>query len=138
MSKDFNYEGTSYYNEEDDFLKEVPEEFERMIPRYDQAINEPQYKYSENLTIEEFSTYICSTYGEHYAGKANQIQAFDIWEACDGDPSASHRNTAIKYLFRYGKKEGYNRKDLLKAMHYLIMLMHYHTKFHQHGKCEKK
>ena len=30
---------------------------------------------------------------------------------------------AIKYLCRYGKKSGHNRKDLLKAIHYIILLM---------------
>ena len=30
---------------------------------------------------------------------------------------------AIKYLARYGKKNGKNRKDLLKAVHYVILLM---------------
>jgi hypothetical protein len=30
---------------------------------------------------------------------------------------------AIKYLCRYGKKDGYNRKDLLKAIHYIVLLM---------------
>ena len=30
---------------------------------------------------------------------------------------------AIKYLARYGKKNGKNRKDLLKAIHYVILLM---------------
>ena len=32
---------------------------------------------------------------------------------------------AIKYLIRYGKKEGYNKKDLMKAIHYIIVLMSY-------------
>ena len=30
---------------------------------------------------------------------------------------------AIKYLCRYGKKDGRNRKDLLKGVHYVILLM---------------
>jgi len=30
---------------------------------------------------------------------------------------------AIKYLARYGKKNGKNRKDLLKAIHYIVLLM---------------
>ena len=30
---------------------------------------------------------------------------------------------AIKYLCRYGKKAGKNRKDLLKAIHYIVLLM---------------
>ena len=32
----------------------------------------------------------------------------------------------IKYAQRYGKKDGYNRKDLLKVLHYGIMALHNH------------
>ena len=27
---------------------------------------------------------------------------------------------------RYGKKKGYNRDDLMKALHYTILMMYYH------------
>jgi hypothetical protein len=33
---------------------------------------------------------------------------------------------AIKYIQRYGKKDGFNRKDLIKATHYCIMAIHNH------------
>jgi hypothetical protein len=39
-----------------------------------------------------------------------------------GDPSPTHRNTALKYLYRYGKKAGHNRKDILKTIHYCLLL----------------
>ena len=35
------------------------------------------------------------------------------------------QGTAIKYLMRFGKKDGKNKKDLLKAIHYIILLMHF-------------
>jgi hypothetical protein len=31
-----------------------------------------------------------------------------------------------KYWKRYGKKEGKNRKDLLKIIHYAIIMLHVH------------
>ena len=34
----------------------------------------------------------------------------------------------IKYAQRYGKKDGYNRKDLLKVLHYALMALHIHDK----------
>jgi hypothetical protein len=34
----------------------------------------------------------------------------------------------IKYAQRYGKKEGKNRKDLLKILHYAVMALHVHDK----------
>ena len=30
---------------------------------------------------------------------------------------------AIKYLMRYGKKQGYNEQDLFKALHYIVLLI---------------
>jgi hypothetical protein len=83
-----------------------------------------QYKYHEDASIQELANYIQSTYGEHYIGNDN-IQAFDVWHAL-GSAETSHRDTAIKYLYRYGKKGGHNRKDLQKAFHYILMLMYYH------------
>jgi len=94
----------------------------------------PKYKYKEDTNIAEFALYIRETYSKYYIGKTNNIQAFDIWEALNDDPSSTHRDTAIKYLYRYGKKDGFNRKDLLKAMHYIIMLMYYHDKLHKKAK----
>ena len=34
------------------------------------------------------------------------------------------RDTAIKYLARYGKKGGKNRKDIMKAMHYCVLMLY--------------
>jgi len=40
------------------------------------------------------------------------------------EKEACHSNI-IKYAMRYGKKEGYNKKDLLKIIHYTILLWHF-------------
>ena len=37
---------------------------------------------------------------------------------------ACHSNI-IKYAMRYGKKDGYNKKDLMKIIHYTILLWHF-------------
>lgn len=86
-----------------------------------------KYKFNEGVNIKEFSDWIDSTYGKdyHYVGE-NSIQAFDVWHSRGIDGAeATHANTAIKYLMRYGKKHGYNRNDLLKAMHFILMLLYY-------------
>ena len=36
----------------------------------------------------------------------------------------------MKYAQRYGKKEGRNRKDLLKVIHYSIMALHNHDELY--------
>jgi len=32
----------------------------------------------------------------------------------------------LKYAQRYGKKDGYNRADILKILHYALMALHQH------------
>lgn len=81
------------------------------------------YKYSEDKFINELSQYIASTYNSHYIVKEN-IQTLDLWESMDIAKENCIGN-ALKYLMRYGKKEGNNKKDLLKAIHYIILLNHF-------------
>jgi hypothetical protein len=69
--------------------------------------------------LAEVKDYIRATYGEHYAGK---IQTIDVLESL-GTLNTTARDNAIKYLSRYGKKGGKNRKDLLKAIHYIVMIL---------------
>jgi hypothetical protein len=88
---------------------------------YAPVINKINYKYNERKIIEDFQKYIDSTYSQHYVGK-NNVQALDIWVAL-GSFDTSCRDTAIKYLMRYGKKDGKNKKDLLKALHYIILMI---------------
>lgn len=86
-------------------------------------LNTPQYKYNEDKILKEVQEYVASTYKGHYVRKG-ELQTTDIWEML-GSADTTARDTAIKYLMRYGKKEGYNKKDLLKAIHYIILLYHY-------------
>ena len=80
-------------------------------------------RFNEDKTIEKLKEYIEGTYNQHYVGNGG-IQPFDVWETL-GISQEMCQGTAIKYLMRLGRKEGYNEKDLLKAMHYIVLLMHY-------------
>lgn len=81
-----------------------------------------KYKYKEDKALEIIAEYINSTYGQHYVGDG-EIQTVDFWKSL-GSLDTTARDTAIKYLARYGKKDGKNRKDLLKAIHYIILMMY--------------
>jgi len=81
-----------------------------------------EYNYSEDIVIKELTQYIGSTYSSHYTNSNNSVQGLDIWKA-RGTMTDSCIDTSIKYLLRYGKKEGRNRKDLLKAAHYIILAL---------------
>lgn len=81
-----------------------------------------KYKYHEDEILNELTNYIESTYGEHYA--TSKLQTIDIWEAL-GIERESCQSNVIKYAMRYGKKGGYNKKDLMKILHYTILWWHY-------------
>ena len=79
-------------------------------------------KYGEEKIIDEIKTYLESTYQQHYSTTDEGFQVQDILRHLNINKDFCQAN-AIKYLCRYGKKNGYNRTDLLKAVHYIILLM---------------
>ena len=83
-----------------------------------------KYKYEEGLILHDFLTYIDETYGEHYKTSDN-IECFDAWIAL-GDATTTFRDTAMKYLWRAGKKGSSEdeKKDLMKAMHYIVLMVY--------------
>ena len=96
----------------------------KYIPGSAEVVSEKiNYKYAEDKIITEFFNYISNTYGEHYKTEDQGIECFDAWIAL-GDSMPTFRNTAIKYLWRYGKKNGSNKADLMKALHYTIMCLY--------------
>ena len=83
-----------------------------------------EWNYSEGATLALLEDYLRGTYGAHYASEGSKIQTLDFIESI-GDAEAFCRSNAIKYLSRFGKKDGKNPKDLLKVMHYAILLYHF-------------
>lgn len=80
------------------------------------------YKYAEGQIISDFKSYIDKTYDEHYKGDDN-IECFDAWIAL-GTASGTFRDTSMKYLWRYGRKNGFNKDDLFKALHYTLLILY--------------
>lgn len=80
------------------------------------------FKYDENRILEDIKNYIDSTYISHYVGNSG-IQVNDLIMAI-GHGEGAYISNAIEYLARYGKKDGKNVKDLYKAIHNIILLIH--------------
>jgi hypothetical protein len=91
------------------------------------------YKYDEPRILKELEAYIETTYGEHYS--QNQFQATEFIIDC-GHGEGFTIGNVMKYAQRYGKKGGRNRKDLLKVIHYAIMMVYIHDKFYGEVKNE--
>lgn len=87
-----------------------------------------EYKYNESEILEELKKYIDATYDEHYS--SGNIQAVEY--IIDQQQSLDYLvGNIIKYSSRFGKKGGYNSKDLLKAIHYGIISLHYLDTLHK-------
>ena len=83
-------------------------------------------KYNEEAILQELKDYITSTYGKHYSAGDDGIQTLDLIESC-GDGEAFCRSNILKYASRYDKK-GTARRDIMKIMHYAVLLMHFNDK----------
>ena len=104
--------------------------FEKMDAAKDQTKRtEPiVYKYNEFELIGELEDYVNSTYDEHYSQDKYQATEFII--NC-GHGEGFALGNVLKYAQRYGRKEGKNRKDLLKILHYALIALHVHDLEHE-------
>jgi len=84
------------------------------------------YKYNEDALLTELRDYITGTYGQHYSAGNDSIQTLDLIEAC-GDAEAFCRSNILKYASRYDKK-GSARRDIIKILHYGLLLLHFNDK----------
>ena len=79
------------------------------------------YRYNEFALISELEDYVNSTYQEHYSKNKYQATEF-ILDSGHGEGFCF--GNIMKYAQRFGKKDGKNRKDLLKILHYSIIALH--------------
>ena len=79
------------------------------------------YKYNEDKLIKEFASYIDNTYDQHYSLNKYQSTEFII---DSGHGEGFCIGNIMKYAQRYGKKDGKNRRDLLKVIHYGIIALY--------------
>lgn len=83
-----------------------------------------KYKYNENTALKEIEEYIDKTYSQHYSKNNFQATEFII----DGGHGEGFCiGNIMKYAQRYGKKSGKNKNDLLKVIHYAIIMLYVHN-----------
>ena len=86
-----------------------------------------RYKYHEDEILADIKNYVSSTYNGHYTGNKfefRNVQTIDLMASRD---LASHfcQANILKYGSRYGSKDGRNKKDLMKVIHYAMLLLHF-------------
>ena len=81
-------------------------------------------KYSEQEILKEISDYITNTYRGHYS--VGNVQTLALIDSV-GDAEAFCRSNVLKYASRYDRK-GSARKDIIKIIHYGMLLLHFNDK----------
>lgn len=87
--------------------------------------NQTNFKFNEGALCEELLTYISKTYDGHYS--KNKFQSTEFIIDC-GHGMGFALGNVLKYAQRYGKKQGYNRADLMKILHYTIIALDCHDR----------
>ena len=81
------------------------------------------YKFNEYENLIALKDYVDSTYDQHYSKSKFQATEFIV---DSGHGEGFCIGNILKYSQRYGKKEGKNRADLLKVLHYALIALHVH------------
>ena len=130
---------TDYY---EDYMADVDEQRAHHFTTYDDGMSlqvieeqkmdyEPQrnhnFKYHEDEILKDIHEYVSRTYQGHYTGTKHEfrkVQTIDLMAARDIATDFCQANI-LKYGSRYGSKNGKNKTDLLKVIHYAMLLLHF-------------
>jgi hypothetical protein len=85
------------------------------------------WKYNEDKILKDVEDYVTTTYHGHYCGDSDgyaDIQTIDLMAAKRLAAGFCQANI-LKYGSRYGDKDGRNKRDLMKVIHYAMLLLHF-------------
>ena len=111
----------SFYNDgwTQQFHQEQLEKIEKKMAYF--------FKYHEKEILKDIQEYVSGTYKGHYTGNSHEyrnVQTIDLMASKDLAASFCQANI-LKYGSRYGNKDGKNKKDLMKVIHYAMLLLHF-------------
>ena len=127
----FEDDGLDY---EVDYMADIDDQYAHYFTPYqiaDRMDYEPKrahyYKYHEEEILKDIEEYVSGTYQGHYTGNSHEfrkVQTIDLMASKDLASGFCQANI-LKYGSRYGNKDGRNQKDLLKVIHYAMLLLHF-------------
>ncbi len=79
---------------------------------------EVEYMFNEKKHILDALAHIDATYSTHYSGDTQPTELI----IDSGNGAGFTIGNIIKYAARLGKKDGWNKKDVYKIIHYAVML----------------
>ena len=92
-----------------------------------EIMSDSRNKYHEKEILKDVEDYVSRTYNGHYTGTKHEyrnVQTIDLMASRDLASDFCQANI-LKYGSRYGSKEGRNKGDLLKVIHYAMLLLHF-------------
>ena len=119
-----------------DYMADVDDMYSHHFTTYDDGmslqVTEEQmsahyFKYHEKEILKDIEEYVSRTYQGHYTGKSHEyrnVQTLDLMAAKELASGFCQANI-LKYGSRYGNKDGRNTKDLMKVIHYAMLLLHF-------------
>ena len=126
----YDSSSADYY---DDYMADVDEQrahhfkTEMDFPDFYEPKHAHYYKYHEEDILKDIEEYVSSTYQGHYTGKSHEyrnVQTIDLMASKELAAAFCQANI-LKYGSRYGNKDGKNKKDLMKVIHYAMLLLHF-------------
>ena len=112
---------------------DVDEVYKHHYPPINMEVNQSDnmtahyFKYHEEEILKDIESYVSGTYSGHYTGDTHEyrnVQTLDLM-AARSLASAFCQSNILKYGSRYGSKDGKEKKDLLKVIHYAMLLLHF-------------
>ena len=93
----------------------------------EETMSDARNKYHEKEILKDVEEYVSRTYNGHYTGTKHEyrnVQTIDLMASRDLASDFCQANI-LKYGSRYGSKDGRNKGDLLKVIHYAMLLLHF-------------
>ena len=112
----------SFYN--DGWTQEYHRE---QLEKLQEPLMAHYFKYHEEEILNDIREYVSGTYQGHYTGKSHEfrnVQTIDLMASKELASGFCQANI-LKYGSRYGNKDGKNKKDLMKVIHYAMLLLHF-------------
>ena len=127
-----DYKHSEYYYDYDRNDPDAKDPFQKNIDLNSEVENTESmtanyFKYHEEQILKDIEEYVSSTYRGHYTGTTHEyrnVQTLDLMASRDLAPAFCQSNI-LKYGSRYGSKDGKNKKDLMKVIHYAMLLLHF-------------
>ena len=129
-----------YYQDSSDYYSDIDDQYSHHFSSeeiYDavwgdgiKKTGEPMahyFKYHEEEILKDIKEYVSQTYQGHYTGKSHEyrnVQTIDLMASKELAAGFCQANI-LKYGSRYGNKDGKNKKDLMKVIHYAMLLLHF-------------